>query len=604
MSFLAPLALALGVLALPVVALYMLRPRRTRRTVPSTLLWVRDGESASSAVPWQPLRWSVLLVLQLLALALFVLLLARPFFAEESLLGPHTVLVVDTSGSMSGDRLQAAKSRALQLAADASEENLISVVDAGPVPRVLVAYASQPSAVADAVDDLHPTGGVDDLDGAIRLARGLESPDRPTALIVMSDGGDPLLDPIEEPVPSALHLVFDQAGDNVAVAGIVADDAIAGRVVIEVANHTASAQPVVVEVVVDGVLAAREPVTVEAFARARVAVGTGAAPGSLISARLATVDGAWEDALALDDEAFVVLAGDGRLQVDVAGESSVFLDALIASMPTLEQATAGEADLTIVDGVAADVDGPVWLIAPDLPPPGIDLVGVVRNTAATYQRPGEPILDGVDLSGLVVGEAQLVTSTEWLTLAAAGDAPLVLLGDVDGHRAIYFTFDLTESNLPVQVAFPVLGARIVNWLSGGSARSLAAEPAGAPIFFVAPDGSTPVVTRPDGATVDLTAESTVYGDTGAPGVYRVGYRAADGAIEAGPITVRHFAESESTLTSRQIATVAAAQSGPADTGRVIREWAPWVLAILLGILLIEWWIGHQRPLLRRRQEAR
>jgi hypothetical protein len=604
MSFLTPLALALAVLAVPIVALYMLRPRRMRRVVSSTMLWDQEGESASSAVPWQPLRWSWLLILQLLALALFVLLLARPFFAEESLLGPHTVLVIDTSGSMSGDRLQAAKTQALALAADASDENMISVVDGGPVARVALAFSADPDAVADAVSGLQATGGIDDLASAIRLARGLESPDRPTSLLIMSDGGDPQLSPIDEPIPNAAHLVFDQGGDNVAIAGLVADENVAGKVLVELGNHTTSSRDVVVELLVDGELAAREPITVGRLARARLVVTVDAGPGSVVTARLAAPSGAWEDALPLDDGASIVLAGDSLLQVDIAGESSLFLDALVASIPTLEQATTGEPDLTIADGVSVDVDGPVWMIAPALPPPGIDLRGVVRNTAVTYQRPGEPLLDGVDLSGLVVGEAQLVESTEWLTLAAAGDAPLILLGDIDGYRTVYFTFDITQSNLPVQVAFPVLGARIVNWLSGGSARALTAEPAGSPLFFVPPVGTTPLVVRPDGTTVDLPSPATVYSDTGVPGVYRVAYRAEDGAIEAGPVTVRFFAESESSLASREIATAAGPAAADGSAGRVIREWAPWLLGALLLLLVVEWWIAHQRPMLRRKQVAR
>ena len=90
------------------------------------------------------------------------------------------------------------------------------------------------------------------------------------------------------------------------------------------------------------------------------------------------------------------------------------------------------------------------------------------NLAVTYQRPGEPILDSVDLSGLVVGEAQVVDAPRWLTLVRAGDVPLILLGEINSQRVAYFTFDITQSNLPVQVGFPILGARMLSWLAGAS----------------------------------------------------------------------------------------------------------------------------------------
>ena len=110
MNFLAPAALALAALAIPLIVLYMLRTRRHRQEVSSVMLWERAGVAVTSAVPRQRLKVTPLLIAQLIALALFVLLLARPFLREASLLGPHTVFVIDTSGSMAmAGRLEEAK---------------------------------------------------------------------------------------------------------------------------------------------------------------------------------------------------------------------------------------------------------------------------------------------------------------------------------------------------------------------------------------------------------------------------------------------------------------------------------------------------------------
>ncbi|MDH3308837.1 MAG: VWA domain-containing protein, partial [Acidimicrobiia bacterium] len=152
MSFLAPAAFALAVLAGPLVALYMLRSRRLRVDVPSTMLWQDVGASVSSAIPWQRLKVTPLLILQLIALALLVVALARPFFAQETLLGPHTVLVVDTSGSMAtGNRFDRAIARAMELSADVTESNLVSIVEAGPAPRVVLAFSRDADTVAAAL---------------------------------------------------------------------------------------------------------------------------------------------------------------------------------------------------------------------------------------------------------------------------------------------------------------------------------------------------------------------------------------------------------------------------------------------------------------------
>ncbi|HHC09328.1 MAG TPA: VWA domain-containing protein [Actinobacteria bacterium] len=593
MSLLAPAALALSILALPLVALYMLRPRRRRLVVPSTMLWRTGDTTASSAVPWQPPRWSLLLALQLGILALLVFALTRPFSAEASLLGPHTVIVVDTSGSMAAaGRLDAAKGQALELVAEASDQHLVSIVDAGPVPRVILAFSADPHAAAEAIGELRAGGGVDALPEALRLARGLETPDRPTTLLVLSDGGDPEHRPVDEPIPNAVFLPFHERGPDVAVTSLVTDSS-GRRVLVELANFTDAERRSNVEILVDGGLVARRPAIIEPRAHARLSFDLDAPPGSIVTARLAGDSGGWVDSNALDDTASLVMPGDDRHLVAVEGRGSVFLDALVASVPWLEPVSVGEADLTIVDGADRLPDTPMWLIAPTALPDTIELRGVARNLAVTYQRPAEPILDDVDLSGVVVGEAQWVEAPEWLTLVASGDVPLVLLGEVDGHRAVYFTFDLTRSNLPVEVAFPVLGARLVEWLVGGAGLDPVPEEAGAPLVFVPPAGATPIVTTPSGDRVELRPGTTTYADTALPGVYRVEFRLDDGTLVAGPTTVRTFARHEAGTPVHELATTPPRRT--AGAGLSFREWAPWILSAAIALVVIEWWASHRRP---------
>ena len=215
MNFLAPLAFASAAILGPFIALYMLRTRRKNVDVPSTMLWEQAGVPVSSAVPWQRLTRSPLFWLQLFTLLLLAIALAQPFTTEPSLLGPHTVLVVDTSGSMAmGSRWSDAMEAAQDLASNVSETNLVSVVEAGAVPRVLVAFSRDPIAVQNALDTMTPTGGTERLEEAIRLARGLATPDRPSSLVISATGAwrprakspcwrPPTFDSITSPTTSA-----------------------------------------------------------------------------------------------------------------------------------------------------------------------------------------------------------------------------------------------------------------------------------------------------------------------------------------------------------------------------------------------------------------
>lgn len=599
MSFLAPLALGLAALAIPLIALYMLRTRRHRQPVSSVMLWERAGVAVTSAVPWQRLKVTALLIAQLLTLLLFVLLLARPFDREVSLLGPHTVFVIDTSGSMAmADRLDDAKSRALDLLGGASGTNVISIVEAGPQPRVLAALARDPAELRETVAQLTAGGGTEDLAGALALARSLATPDRPTRILVFSDGGIPELSTLEEPVVGADHLLYAQAADNLAISAFSGEASEGGRIrlFVEVSNHGETARDVVVEVVAGSQPTASLALDVAPGGRARDGLRVDAGPGLEVTASLRTAEGEpFDDGLSLDNSAHLIFGTDQIRTVATVGEGSVFLTALLNSVAGFEPALGEAPDVLIIDGESGtDLTAPAWLIRPSEPPAGVTITGTIENTAASFQRPGDPLLDDVDLSELAIAEADIVDAPGWIPLVKAGEVPLILLGDVGGYPVVYFTFDLTQSNLPVQLGFPILGSRVLQMLAGAEAASLAPGPAGQPFPLAQPPMVETRVLLPSGETRVVPADTALFVDTDLPGVYRVTYHGEDGTVQPGPVAVRQFASVESAGSARAIVTQPLASSA-AESTATIRERTPLLIAVLLIVLMVEWWIGHGAP---------
>jgi len=596
-SLLAPAALGLLALSVPLVVMYMLRSRRRGVDVTSTLLWEDEKEFVSAALPWQRLRITAAMVLQLLALALFALVLSRPFFRETTLLGPHTVLIVDTSGSMAlAARLDAAKTEMRTLVAEASAEQLISIVEAGPRARVLAAFSRDPGQLAGIVAGLVAGGGTEDLEGALRLARGLATPDRPTTVLFLSDGGPAQV--LEEPVSDARHLVFDATGDNVAITGLGTNPVGEGpaRIFVEVASFSSHTATVDVSLTVDDLEVGMVAMTLPPGERRREVVAVDAGPGQVVEAAVVAA----ADANPLDDTAAVVLTGTAALGVTVVGEGSPFLDALLLATPGVTVPEGRPPDVVIVDGGSPDVvDRPAWLIRPETPPDGVRLEGVVDNPLITFARTGEPLLEGLDLAQVAIARADIVAAPGWLPILSAGEAPLILLGEIDGHRVVYFTFDLVASNLPVQVSFPILGSRILDWLGGTRLGTAATADAGTPLALTPPQGSSSRVKTPDGSVVEVPAGVIEFTLADQPGVYRVDYVAADGSIAPGSIVTRRFAVGEAAGASRRIA-VTEPVAAAGEEATLVREWAPALIALLLLLVLVEWWVAFGRPRLRRR----
>ena len=162
MPFTTPLAL-LGLLFIPaVVAMYLLKLRRDETIVPSTLLWSRLVADVEANAPWQKLRRSLLLLLQLLLVAILALLAARPFLERPAGLARDVVLVLDTSASMAAtdvtpDRLTAAKAAAIEALRDLPTGGKVSVIAADRSARIVVNETTDLGRVRQALDGIAVT---------------------------------------------------------------------------------------------------------------------------------------------------------------------------------------------------------------------------------------------------------------------------------------------------------------------------------------------------------------------------------------------------------------------------------------------------------------
>jgi len=192
MPFASPLAL-LGLLFVPaVVAMYLLRLRRTPTVVPSTLLWQRLAADVEANAPWQRLRRSLLFLLQLLLVVVIALLAARPFLERPAGLARDIVLIVDTSASMGAtdvepDRLGAARAAAVEALKDLPAGGKVSVIEAGRTARIVAAGTSDLGRVRQAIDSIRPSTSRGDLGDALALAQQLAVQSGDAEVLVATD---------------------------------------------------------------------------------------------------------------------------------------------------------------------------------------------------------------------------------------------------------------------------------------------------------------------------------------------------------------------------------------------------------------------------------
>ncbi len=621
----APLAL-IGLLALPaIVAFYMLRLRRRDVPIGSTFLWQQLVRDVEANAPWQRLRFSWLLLVQLLIAAIVVLAAARPFSAVESDLAANVVVIVDTSASMASaadgeDRMADARARAVDVVGRLPEGGRVTVVAAAGSAEVLVSETDDRDAALEAIAGIEATQIPGDLTDAFALASALAARDSDSTVVVVTDAAGDELPAVGVGAPVLVERV-GATDANQAIAALSAVRRSGGAqldLFVAVSNPSAADVTRRLEVYADDQLVDARALEIPAGQRSEALIGSVPASARTIEARLAG-----SDALAADDRAVAVVPAEEATRALVVGAGNTYLENALALLPRLDlyavaedgyedALTEAEADgtpygLIVFDGVVPAEEPGVASLYLD---PGADgaygpVDGRIESPAIDRGDPDDPILRFVDLSSVHIGRARAIELADGVApiVATPGGAPLVAAGEVDGERLALIGFDLDESDLPLQVAFPLLVSNLVDVLLPAGEGILPSSMRLAEPLRVRVDPAIErvAVRDDDGAITEL---EVLGGEVTLPGADRVGLRELTAVSEdadldgqvLGTSAVNLFSADESDVTPGDPTRIVDMGRVPAtaeDAQPARAEWW-WPLALAaLALLAAEWLLFHR-----------
>ncbi|MEN3335589.1 MAG: hypothetical protein V7641_4954 [Blastocatellia bacterium] len=604
-------ASALGWLLLGAIIIffYLLKLKRKRRVVPSVFLWQRALEEIEANAPFKKLRRSLLLLLQLVALAALVFALARPLIMMRSLASGSTVIIIDSTASMSARdegtraRLERAKELARDMVAGLGGNDRAAVIESSSRVTVRSGLTADHAALNAGINDIQETDAAGNLTDALRLAEQIARTERDTGIVVISDGASQQLAADLNSSSEAAHHValrFVRVGQRAANLGIVAlnsrptNGSARQELFASVANFGDREQSVGIELRLDGKLADARSLSIQANDRAALVFDALPQAGGLAELKLNV-----EDDLASDNLAYAYLMDARRPRVAVISDNLFLLQA-IAANDSLEARKVGldaplaSFDCVITDGAIAagviEAGRPLLAINPS------DVAGWWHATGA-QERPeitsvdrGHPLNSYLSYADVHIETAMRREASAWLrpVVSAAGDG-LILAGEERSRRVVMIGFDLAQSDLPLKVEFPILLANAAAWLAGrDTPASERTVRTGQPIVIRTPQASA-TIHLPDGdeQTVAARDGALAFADTLREGVYQV--------KDATPFAASLLSESESNTAPRDsIKTRAGEISGQVETFKTEREAWRWLALAVLAVLSFEWWVYHKR----------
>jgi hypothetical protein len=617
MSFLTPLAFLGALLAIPIILLYMLRLRRREILVSSTYLWQQILQDNEANTPWQRLRRNILLFLQLLILLFLVLALARPFVVVPAVGAGQIALLLDASASMNATdmngstRLDEAKRQALDIVDTLGAVDTMTVIRVAEVPEVLAPATNDPLILRNAINGVQPSQAAADWVAALTLAAGEGRNAEDFNVVIVSDGS--LGDPARLPTVTGevRYMPVGRSSSNVAITAL-ATRALPGQspqLFAQITNFGGQDADVIFDLRVDDELFTADRYTIPAGQS--VPLISRALPSEYVTLQAGLTLPAGStvpDYLAQDNTAWSVSSGAGARRVLVMTPNNLFLEQVLRSLPAVDAVrgdiTRGvptsEYDLYIFDSYLPDTlpDGDLLIINPPRSTSLFTVGAQSDQTANPAVASDDPRMTFVDFDNVHVLAFKPV-SADWAEpLVTVEGGTLLLAGEVDGRQVAVLTFDLHNSDLPLQITWPVLMANLMEWYTPRDVLAANSLKVGDSLVIRPPFEAERVrITHPDGSerSLPIDRDTLVYAGTGQSGIYQLDVLAGGEVIQSAPFAVNLFDAGESDITPQAAIVVGGAATTEAEEEELgQREYWPWAALLALLILLIEWYVYHRR----------
>lgn len=522
LSFSNPTAFWALLLAIPIIAVYLIRNRPSTRSVSTLLFWDQVADEPGATSFFKSLRHPGSLLAQLALLIFFTIALSDPKLNSAAVQANHQILVIDNSASMQAvnadgiSRFELAIAEAIAVIDGISLDGEISIVASCPVPQVVCPPTQSQALARNRLSLLQQTDCVGEISNAISFAGSIAHNSASRSIVVISDDNDdpkPINTDFSTDQTSAITATGDveptgapsisriKVGQPVNNVGLTlfqvrraTTDPMLWHLLYEVSNFTDSKVSVNLEIRRNETLIDVLPLTLQPEeSRRAILTKTSSEGGSIFGKLQATdINTAWTDGFAIDNQATSQLASRPIIDVTLVTSGNWFLQQALNANPLVRltvvktypppQSNNSSNPIVIFDSVVPASWPPqgrqksvkALVVAPSQSCRLWTVNGEIDTTFVGDYLETHPLIKYVQLEDIAINSASDVTVNEEATtvVSALEGQPLLSTFQNNTTRIIMLAVNLGRSDLPLRSSFPILLTNALDWLNGSPSEIL------------------------------------------------------------------------------------------------------------------------------------
>lgn len=602
MKLISPLSLFFLSFIPLLLLIYLLKIKRTDVFVPSITLWQKIARDVQVQKPWQRLIFSLLLIIQIVILALFSVVIAKPAIIGNKS-GKNMLIIIDTSASMaatdvSPNRLEHAKKKALDIVGDLSKNSRVTLISCSNKANVLSISSNDHSTIEDQITGLNAGGSPTNLSNALLIASGIMRSTNNTEVILISDGTG--LRQLDTDYP-VRFIKIGRESDNISFKSIEYKASRTqpdkSELFVSVLNNGDKRKNAIVATYdKSGRLIDAKETLIDAGKVKNISFLLSAGAGDEVALRLQT-----NDKLKDDNEAWAFMKGSKKPKITIYTEKNLFLeqafklftaDIKVIKPADWNKVSTRDSDLSVFDNFTPpnlNYSSNLLFINPPSGNQLFNINGDISPVKITNSDPASLLTADVDLSNVNILKAKRIGVDNLLeAVVESTGGPLIAVGEKKGKKFIVLPFDLHDSDFPLNYSFPIFIANIIDYFSASDSEQQNFSPGD--VFKLQPVADKASIKDPSGQVQEFDSTKSAYYNLSKNGVHEVTYYQNGKTAKSEKIGVAlvNSAESNISPTDLHIVSGSTGKNKLNDTIEALEEiWKP-LSILILALLMIEW----------------